>query len=353
MPEWLQTWIRSLEELSWWEILAYSVIAAFIVQPLLMRLVLALTRRTETEVDDQIVRAIRWPLFVTLLLIGVGFALRELVDLSAWLRVWRPILWTLGTFLWMRALMRVSDALLDALARKVDDFRWIEPRSLPLYEIAAKLLIVGSAIYVVMLVWHIDVTAWLASAGILGIAVGFAAKDTLANLFSGIFILADAPYEIGDYIVLGTGERGRVTDIGMRSTRILTRDDMEVTIPNGVIANAKIVNETRGPSQKRRVRVDVGVAYDSDLAQVKNVLLGVADACELVSKQPAPTARVRAFLDSSIHMQIRGYIEEPVLKGRVVDELCTRIHARFREEGIEIPFPQRVVTVEGGERSVA
>ena len=353
MPHWLETWFASLEELSWWEILGYSVVVAFLVQLLMTRVVLALTSRTKTEVDDQIVRALRWPLFGTVLLVGVGLALRELVDSTYWRAAFRSILWTIGVLWWMRGLMRVSDALLDMLARRADDFRWIEPRSLPLYEIAAKLVIVGSAIYALMLVWSIDVTAWLASAGILGLAVGFAAKDTLANLFAGIFILADAPYEIGDYIVLGTGERGRVTDIGMRSTRILTRDDMEVTIPNGVIANAKIVNETRGPSKKRRVRVDVGVAYDSDLDHVKKVLLEVAEARDLVASSPAPTVRVRGFLDSSIHVQLRGYIEEPVLKGRVVDRLCSDIHRRFRDEHIEIPFPQRVVNVEGGERGVA
>ena len=90
-----------------------------------------------------------------------------------------------------------------------------------------------------LLIWGINPTAWLASAGVIGIAVGFAAKDSLANLFSGIFIVADAPFKIGDYIVLDSGERGAVTHLGMRSTRLLTRDDVEITIPNAVIANAK------------------------------------------------------------------------------------------------------------------
>ena len=99
--------------------------------------------------------------------------------------------------------------------------------------------------------------------------------------------------------------------------------------------------------------MDVGVAYDSDLDHVKKVLLEVAAACDLVASSHAPSARVRAFLDSSIHVQLRGYIEEPVLKGRVVDRLCSDIHRRFREAHIEIPFPQRVVNVEGCERSVA
>ena len=90
-------------------------------------------------------------------------------------------------------------------------------------------------------------TAWLASAGVVGIAVGFAAKDTLANLFSGVFILADAPYKIGDYIVLdATGMRGKVTQIGLRSTRLITRDDVEVTIPNSIMGNSQVINQSGG-----------------------------------------------------------------------------------------------------------
>jgi MscS family membrane protein len=85
-------------------------------------------------------------------------------------------------------------------------------------------------------------TAWLASAGIIGIAVGFAAKDTLANLFSGVFILADSPYKLGDYVVLEDNSRGKVTQIGLRSTRMLTRDDVEVTVPNSIMGNTKIIN---------------------------------------------------------------------------------------------------------------
>ncbi|MFT5274966.1 MAG: MscS family membrane protein [Cryomorphaceae bacterium] len=85
-------------------------------------------------------------------------------------------------------------------------------------------------------------TAWLASAGIIGIAVGFAAKDTLANLFSGVFILADSPYKLGDYVVLEDNSRGKVTQISLRSTRMLTRDDVEVTVPNSITGNTKIIN---------------------------------------------------------------------------------------------------------------
>ena len=91
------------------------------------------------------------------------------------------------------------------------------------------LIAIALGTYMVLQVWSVDVTGWLASAGIVGIAVGFAAKDTLANLFSGVFILADRPYKLGDYVNLSSGERGKVTHIGIRSTRLLTRDDIEIT----------------------------------------------------------------------------------------------------------------------------
>ena len=133
----------------------------------------------------------------------------------------------------------------------------VQVPSLPVFDMVFKIVIVGAAVYFIFLAWKIDLTAWLASAGVVGIAVGFAAKDTLANLFSGIFIVADAPYKVGDYIVLDGGLRGRVTSIGIRSTRILTLDDIEITIPNAVIGSSKIINEAGGPQVHQRLGVTV------------------------------------------------------------------------------------------------
>jgi small-conductance mechanosensitive channel len=190
------------------------------------------------------------------------------------------------------------------------------------------------------LAWNVDVTAWLASAGIVGIAIGFAAKDTLSNLFSGIFILADAPYKIGDFIVLGSGERGRVTDIGIRSTRILTRDDVEIILPNATIASSKIKNESGGPHEKERVRVTVGVAYGSDIDKVRRVLKQVAAVSTYLVVEPEPRVRFREFGPSALTFQLMGWIEEPVLRGRALDELHTQVYKHFKENNIVIAFPQ-------------
>ena len=217
----------------------------------------------------------------------------------------------------------------------------IQPRTFPLFDNLAKVLLFGIAVYAVISVWDLDATGWLASAGVMGLAIGFAAQDTLGNLFAGVFIIADAPFSVGDYIVLDSGERGKVAHIGLRSTRILTRDDIEITIPNAVMGKAKITNEAGGPSLKRRLRVPVGVAYGSDIDRVRELLLELAAAQELFCDQPAPRVRFRALGESSLEFELLGWIPHPELRGRAVDEVLTAIYKRFQAEGVQIPFPQR------------
>jgi small-conductance mechanosensitive channel len=141
--------------------------------------------------------------------------------------------------------------------------------------------------------------------------------------------------------VLDGQERGKVTQIGIRSTRLLTRDDIEITIPNSVIANSKIVNETGGPHAKRRVRVQVGVAYGSDIDRVREVLMDVANKAPEPMRNPEPRVRFRRFADSALDFELLVWIREPELRGRTLDALNSAVYKRFLKEGIEIAFPQR------------
>jgi MscS family membrane protein len=204
---------------------------------------------------------------------------------------------------------------------------------------------IAAAIYFILVSWNINVSAWLASAGITGIAVGFAAKDTLANLFSGIFILADAPYKIGDFVNLDSGDRGEVTHVGLRSTRLLTRDDVEITVPNSVIANAKIINETGGRHEKERVRVKIGVAYGSDVDRLRDVILEIGNANPETCGDPEPRVRFRQFGDSSLDFELLCWIDGPVKRGRILDALNTEVYKALAREGIEIPYPKRDVYI--------
>jgi small-conductance mechanosensitive channel len=257
----------------------------------------------------------------------------------------------------MRAGLRTSHLGLVALSSVRERFPVVEERTIPLFDLVMTVLIVGIAAYALLQVWNIDPTAWLASAGVIGIAVGFAARDTLANLFAGFFIIADAPYKVGDYVVMDTGERGEVTRVGIRSTRILTRDDVEIIVPNSVMANTKIINESGGRWVKFRIRLKVGVAYGSDPPQVVELLERVAGEHETVCRDPEPRVRMRGFGDSSLDFELLCWVDHPSERGVVTHELFMHIYRALGEAGIEIPFPQRDLWVrrlpaaaeEGGE----
>jgi MscS family membrane protein len=228
--------------------------------------------------------------------------------------------------------------MLTAIARNEKRVKAVHNQTLPLFLNLINIVIVVIAIYLVFSAWNIDMTAWLASAGI---AIGFAAKDTLANLFSGVFIMADAPYKIGDYVVLDTGERGEITRIGIRSTRMLTRADVEVTVLNSVMGNSKIINESGGPHEKFRVAISIGVAYGTDIDMVRKILMDIALAEEYVCDSPEPRVRFRLFGPSSLNFELLVWISKPMLRGRVVDILNSEIYRQFRVNNVEIPYSKQ------------
>ncbi len=340
----IEEWISLVGENVYWQatvIVVVSVVAALIADWILTVLVTRWTEKTKNELDDRLLSLIHKPLFVSIAVLGLILATGRLPLNEAALWLTLGVLKTIAIVVWLVCAIRFSRLLLEVLASHQERFPIIQPRTLPLFYNLAVLVGIGASIYFVFLAWDIDVTAWLASAGIIGIAVSFAAKDTLANLFAGVFILADAPYKLGDFIVLDSGERGRVTQIGIRSTRLLTRDDVEITIPNAVMGTTKIVNESGGPYEKERVRVAASVAYGSDIDRVRDVLMEIALAHHGIATDPEPRVRFRRFGESGLEIELLGWIDEPVLRGRTIDALNTEIYKRFLEVGIEIPFPKR------------
>lgn len=326
-------------------VLLLAVIAALILDRIIMRLLKSLSARTSSRLDDQILGFLSQPLFHSVMLLGLAAAITILKPGQGVGDIAFSLMQSYAVLLWSLFLIRIARLLLRKMAQSPVRFALVRNQTLPLFENIALLLIIGLAVYLLFSAWHIDMTAWLASAGIIGIAVGFAAKDTLANLFSGVFILADTPYKIGDYIVLDSGERGEVTHIGIRSTRILTRDDVEVTIPNSIMGNTKILNESGGPHTKYRIRVKVGVAYGTDVDVVRAVLMEVAAAEQAICDTPEPRVRFRSFGNSSLDFELLGWIDEPSLRGRVIDALLTAIYKRFMSEGIEIPYSKQDVYI--------
>ncbi len=321
-------------------ILLFGALAK-VADKLISGIVSRLAAKTKTNVDDQLVKMLHRPICTSVAMVGLVIATYRL-DFSAGLRDSTiAVLQTILIVMWLTFGLRVSRILIAAMKRQERSFRFVQQSTEPLLTNALAVFLFLAGVYAILVAWDINVTGLVASAGILGLALSFAAQDTLANLFAGVAILADRPYKIGDFIVLDSGERGQVTHIGLRSTRLLTRDDVEVSIPNGVMGHAKIVNQAGGPPRRFRVRVAVGVAYGSDIDKVMEILNGIAADHPKVYSTPEPRVRFRRFGESSLDFELLCWIERPVDQGLVSHELHCEIYKRFSAEGVQIPFPQR------------
>jgi MscS family membrane protein len=328
-------------------LVAIAALAGAIVDLAVFPVLRALARRTPGGVDDAVLAHLGRPAAATVVLVGLWYAAHTLEPSPQATFLLEGLLVSAGAVWWAVGGLRMARAVIDALIARGSGP--VDQRTRPLFDLVARVFFVGAGVYFLFLAWDVDVTAWLASAGILGIAIGFAAQDTLSNLFAGLSILVDRPYKIGDFLVLDQNLRGRVTDIGMRSTRIVTRDDVEVIIPNAQMANSRIINESGGPHERERVTAVVGVAYGSDIDHVRRVLVECAhETSDLVLDDPhvAPRVRFREFGDSALIVHLLAWVPTPELRGRALDDLNTRIYKRFAKEGIVIAYPTRHLIVE-------
>ncbi len=323
-------------------IVAGAVLAAYLVELILRRTLVAMAKRTATDVDDKVVDALRRPIFLSVIFAGLAAAVGPFHMSEGALFVVISGLKTFAVIVWTSAALRIGSLLIHSVGNHPRTASVLQPRTIPVFDMLMKVAVVTLSTYFVFVSWKVDLTAWLASAGILGIAIGFAAKDTLGNLFSGIFILADGPYQLGDWIIIdGTirgNLRGKVTHIGMRSTRILTRDDVEITVPNALIANSQLINEMGGPDPKQRVRVPVDVAYGSDIDRARQVLIECGVKEPMAAGSPAPTVRFRKFGGSGLAFELMVWLEDPAVRGLLIDRLNTTIYKAFADADIEIPF---------------
>jgi len=341
--EQVQSWAQFLGPNIYLQAVAIAVIFILVgklADLLISRIIARIVSRSASQLDDNLVALLHRPVFITFILIGLAMATRRLGLPESPEYATLGILRTIAIFVWYGFLRGLVQLLLSAFQRRTAR-KHLHSSMLPLLDTVIKVILLALAIYFVFIAWNINVTAWIASAGIVGLALSFAAKDTLSNLFAGVSIIADAPYKNGDFIILESGERGMVTHIGLRSTRILTRDDVEITIPNGIIGNSKIINEAGGPSAKHRIRISVGVAYGSDIDKVIETLSGVAAAHSEICSEPEPRVRFRKFGESSLDFELLCWIDQPVDRGRMTHELNCAVYKAFVKEEITIPFPQR------------
>lgn len=217
-----------------------------------------------------------------------------------------------------------------------------------------KLLVYALGLLIVLDQVGVEITPLITGLGIGGLAVALALQDTLSNLFSGFQIILTRQVVSGDYIQLESGQEGYVQDVKWRNTTIKARlDDAETVIPNRRLADAVVTNYSM-PRNPMWVRVEVGVHYDSDLEHVEEVTMEVAREVagdvQGASADVEPVLRYRAFGDSAITFVARLKVDEFDRQFLVKHEFIKRLHRRYDEEGITIPFPIRTLEVPDGVR---
>lgn len=324
-------------------ITVYAIMAK-LADLLLDRVVRRLVERTSIKHDDQIVAIIHRPICWTILLLGPLHALIKAAPPDPYKTVLPALVKTLIIVIWLVAAIRLFNLFVEETLARLTGQGKIGNDLLLLLKNLVRVVLVALAALLALSVWQVNLTPLFASAGIAGIAVALAAKDSLANFFGGISIFADKTFKVGDYIILDDGQRGEVVEVGIRSTRITTRDDALITIPNSILANSKIINES-APLSHYRLRIPIGVAYGSDLELVEETLLGVLLASPHVLVEPEPRVRYRSFGDSAVHLELLLWIADPALKGLETHHLLKAVYQAFNERGIVIPFPQRDVNL--------
>ncbi|MFT4605553.1 MAG: small conductance mechanosensitive channel [Rhodothermales bacterium] len=192
----------------------------------------------------------------------------------------------------------------------------------------------------------INVTALLAGLSIVGIAVGFAAKDTLENFISGLAIMLDRPFSVGDFINVD-GTYGRVQEITLRSTRLRTVNDEIMVMPNIAMINQKLVNHSFLPSL--RVQVSFGIAYQEYPAEARKIVLRLFDGDSRLDPNRPPEVAVTKLDDSSINLEARFFVNNSALEVPMRAEYTEKVREALRQADIEIPFPHIQLHVDGAE----
>ena len=303
-------------------------------------------RKTETELDDVIVRAIRGPLRIAIVIVGVQIALRQ-SDLiqDDWRSGISDAFFVIYLLLVYVAAYQLISGLsnwykADVASRTETD---LDDKFLTFFRALAVMLVTVIAIIILLGRFGIELSALVTTLGIGTLAVALAAQETLSDIIAGFMIMLDRPFAIGDRVaILDIDTWGDVSEIGLRSTRILTRDNRMVTVPNSVIGKGLVVNYS-DPSTVFRVQTHVGVEYGVDIEEVRKVMIDALMAEEWVMTDRPVEALMLEFGDSALVFRVRCWIEHFVETRRVIDRMNTALYRALNTAGVLIPYPQQVV----------
>jgi small-conductance mechanosensitive channel len=323
-------------------ILVGAALLAWLLLLLIDRIFVRLARRTPTSFDDALLDALRIPLFWAIMFIALPIALDQISFLpDAWaenrenLRF--VLYWLVAWVLLHKLLSNILDWYTREMARRTEST--LDETVVPFVRRVVLFLLAAIAVIVLLSHFGVDVSALVTSLGIASLAIALAARDTLSDWIAGFVIIFDRPFKIGDRIeILSLNTWGDVQDIGLQSTRVRTRDNRMVVVPNSIIGNNLVVNHS-DPSTMYRVETHVGVAYGIDISHARQVMIDAVRAQDWVMKDQRIEALFVEFGDSAIIFRVRCWIEHYVETRRIMDKLNSCLYDALNDAGIEMPSP--------------
>ncbi len=325
-------------------LLVASFVIASIAMIFISLVIEIVAKRTKSELDDELLHKARTPLFRLIVLAGLLIS-TQLLDLGgAVLDMTTKILLTLIYFTVIFYALKAAAIFYTHGFEKITERTesTIDDEILPIARKTTSAVIWIFGIILILGVWGVDVTPFIAGLGIAGLAISFAIQDSLSNIFGGISILLDKVYKVGDRIALDSGEVGNVADVGLRSTRLRTFDNEIIIVPNSKIANSKIKNYVQ-PDRSLRVSVKFGVEYGTKPEKVKKVIEPVLAKMEGINKKRAPIVEFLEMGDSALSCVARFWVPDYTEAWGKKLEATDLIYNELNKTKIGIPFPTTTV----------
>ncbi|HPD60948.1 MAG TPA: mechanosensitive ion channel family protein [Thermodesulfobacteriota bacterium] len=323
-----------------------SFLLGVIFEKIILTQIKKIAEKTKWKGDEVIVHAIHKMPILWFFIAGIYGALHSIEIPPTFLGIIHKVLLISVIFSGTVVLARISLGFVTLYSEKVGGVFV----STSIFSNLIKLIVFLIGILIILQSLGISITPILTALGVGGLAVALALRDTLSNLFSGIHVIASKQVRIGDYIKLESGEEGYVADITWRTTSIRALPNNLIVIPNSKLASAIVINYYL-PEKEMSVLVQVGVSYDSDLKKVERVTVEVGK--EVMRGVPGgvpefePFIRYHTFADFSINFSVILRAKEFTDNFLIQHEFIKRLHQRFKEEGIEIPFPIRTIYMRG------
>ncbi len=322
---------------------AVSLAAAKVILFILEKYVKKIAAKSKTDVDDRMVAAVRSPLYLSMLALGAAISLDTLVpELSGTFNMFaKAFLILMGFWFLSRAVSILSVSALKTIGIKKE---LLNEQTIKNISKILKISVLALGLMFVLGDAGIDITPLLASAGILSLALAFAAQETLSNLISGTSLAVSKPFRIGDAIMIDN-EYGNVEDMTLRQTVIRLWDNRRMIVPNSLMSKEKIINYSIGdPSML--AKVEVGISYESDIDKAMEIMKDCARKHGNFMAEMEPAAQVLGFGESSVNLRLLCKAKDQPAAFAMACDLRKSIKEEFDRNGIEIPYPRRHIIMQ-------